>query len=134
MIYTMNGMSTPLWLQADEPGIFAGRSAHYSGDGFADMWFRVRAVPQAEFAAWAASVKAAGGDTLDAGRYLELAKQDSPVAPKAWPNVDADLFDRIVAQTIPPAPGPPADRGGAGTQPAPTSTAKPRPPFEHQRH
>src|SRR6202140_1847643 len=34
MIYTMNGMADDLYLQADHPGVFAGRSAHFSGDGF----------------------------------------------------------------------------------------------------
>ncbi|MDB5732189.1 MAG: ubiquinol oxidase, subunit ii, partial [Variovorax sp.] len=41
MIYTMNGMSTELWLHADEPGTYIGRSAHFSGDGFSDMQFEV---------------------------------------------------------------------------------------------
>ncbi|HEV7577533.1 MAG TPA: ubiquinol oxidase subunit II, partial [Caldimonas sp.] len=34
MIYTMNGMETELYLHADEPGTYAGRSAQFSGDGF----------------------------------------------------------------------------------------------------
>jgi Cytochrome C oxidase subunit II, periplasmic domain len=34
MIYTMNGMTTQLNLQADSPGTFRGLSSHYSGDGF----------------------------------------------------------------------------------------------------
>jgi cytochrome o ubiquinol oxidase subunit 2 len=134
MLYTMNGMSNTLWLQADKPGTFRGQSGHYSGDGFSDMVFRVRALPRDEFRSWASAVKSGGGVTLDEGRYLALAKQSSPVPPGSWPDVDADLYDRIVSQAIPPAPGPPADRGGAGTQPAPTSTSKPRAPFEHQRH
>ena len=46
MIYTMNGMTTQLNLRADKPGEFmvACRS-HYSGDGFSDMHFQMRAVP-----------------------------------------------------------------------------------------
>ena len=44
MIYTMNGMRTQMNLQADEPGTFHGLSAHFSGDGFSDMHFAVRAV------------------------------------------------------------------------------------------
>ena len=45
MIYTMNGMATQLNLNADEPGAFLGVSSHFSGDGFADMQFEVRALP-----------------------------------------------------------------------------------------
>jgi cytochrome o ubiquinol oxidase subunit 2 len=52
MIYTMNGMRTRLNLQADTPGTFRGLASHYSGDGFSDMHFAVRAVPPAEFADW----------------------------------------------------------------------------------
>ena len=45
MIDTMNGMVTQLHLQADQPGEFYGQSAQFSGDGFSDMNFTVRAVP-----------------------------------------------------------------------------------------
>jgi cytochrome o ubiquinol oxidase subunit 2 len=41
MIYTMNGMTTRLNLQADKPGTFRGLSSHFSGDGFANMYFEV---------------------------------------------------------------------------------------------
>ena len=40
MIYTMNGMTTQLNLQADAPGTFHGLSSHYSGDGFSGHAFR----------------------------------------------------------------------------------------------
>jgi hypothetical protein len=38
-IYSMYGMTTELYLQADHPGIYPGLSAHFSGDGFSDMAF-----------------------------------------------------------------------------------------------
>src|SRR6201987_2213475 len=44
-IYTMAGMATRLELQADNPVIYRGLSAQYSGDGFADMRFTVDALP-----------------------------------------------------------------------------------------
>ena len=53
MIYTMNGMTTQLNLQADKPGTFRGLSAHFSGDGFSDMHFDVHVVPPEQFAKWA---------------------------------------------------------------------------------
>ena len=40
MIYTMNGMTTQLYLQADAPGTFLGLSSHFSGDGFSGHAFR----------------------------------------------------------------------------------------------
>ncbi len=74
MIYTMNGMTTQLNLQADAPGTFRGLSSHYSGDGFSDMHFDVRAVPAEQFAAWIEATRNTG-PTLDAASYAALAKQ-----------------------------------------------------------
>ena len=61
MVYTMNGMATVLNLLAAEPGRYEGLSAHYSGEGFADMRFDTLAVSPAKFAEWAAQVKALDG-------------------------------------------------------------------------
>lgn len=52
-IYAMDGMTTTLNLIADEEGDFTGRSANYSGVGFADMKFTVHALSQTAFEAWA---------------------------------------------------------------------------------
>ena len=59
-IYAMNGMATQLNLQADEPGVFPGLAAHFSGDGFSDMNFEMQAVSPAEFAAWTTATSASG--------------------------------------------------------------------------
>src|SRR6185295_276821 len=74
MIYTMNGMRTRLNLQADEPGTFQGLSAHFSGDGFSDMHFAVRAVAASEFDTWTTATRGTGA-TLDAAAYKKLAEQ-----------------------------------------------------------
>ena len=76
MIYTMNGMRTQLNLQADEPGTFHGLSAHFSGDGFSDMHFAVRAVRGDEFAAWVEATRGVG-PTLDGAAYTALARQST---------------------------------------------------------
>ena len=41
MIYTMPRMTTRLNLQADRQGVYDGLSAHFSGDGFPGMQFKV---------------------------------------------------------------------------------------------
>ena len=46
-------MTTRLNLQADRPGVYDGLSAHFSGDGFPGMEFKVHSVPPYQFAAWA---------------------------------------------------------------------------------
>jgi cytochrome o ubiquinol oxidase subunit II len=105
MIYTMNGMTTQLNLRADAPGTFNGLSAHYSGDGFSDMHFDVRAVPAEAFARWVEQTRSTGS-ILDPGRYADLAKQSTNVSPVSFREVDPDLFKKIVHQQLPPGPGP----------------------------
>jgi cytochrome o ubiquinol oxidase subunit 2 len=71
MIYTMNGMTTQLNLQADSPGTFRGFSSHYSGDGFSDMHFDVLALPAERFAAWIEATRSTGPTPT----YAALARQ-----------------------------------------------------------
>src|SRR5579872_1798913 len=116
MIYTMNGMTTHLNLEADESGVFPGRAAHFSGDGFPDMQFDVQAVSPVEFSGWARHAGVAA-EVLDANSYQDLAKQSANVPPKIYRLGDQDLFDEIVTQKIPPAPGPQSGRPNASVSP-----------------
>ncbi len=104
MIYTMNGMADNLWLVADTPGTFYGRSTMISGDGFPDMQFTVTAIPPERFAAWAASSHV--GAPLDAGAYRALSRQGTMPRPVSYGSVAPGLFADIVAQRLPPGPGP----------------------------
>ena len=112
MIYTMNGMSTELWLHADAPGTFHGLSGHFSGDGFSDMHFQVKALPAPEFAAWVAATR---GSTarLDGASYAALARQSIADKPSTFGAAEPGLFQKIVAQALPPGPGPGTERNGA---------------------
>lgn len=105
MIYTMNHMANELYLQADKPGIFYGLATHFSGDGFSDMNFKMRAVPQDQFAAWVNTTQQAG-DTLDDPAYRALSKQSIEPKPFTYRDVSPGLFARVVDQTLPPGPGP----------------------------
>ena len=109
MIYTMNGMADDLYLQADHPGVFAGRSAHFSGDGFSDMHFDVHAVTPAAFAAWADQTRRAGPVLGDAA-YAALAEQSANVRPFTYRDVSPDLFEHVVQQHLAPGPGPEPDQ------------------------
>jgi cytochrome o ubiquinol oxidase subunit 2 len=120
MIYTMNGMATQLNLMADHPGNFDGRSAHYNGDGFSGMHFKLRAVTPEQFASWAATA-ASGTTVLDAVTYQQLARQSIDNKPVVYSRAAPGLFDDIVRQKLPPAPGPP---------PGPRTP----PPAEDNRH
>ena len=109
MIYTMNGMTTQLNLQADAPGTFHGLSSHFSGDGFPGMYFDVHAVPAEQFAAWIETTRASG-PTLDAASYADLSKQSLNVNPFTYRAAAPDLFQQIATQMLPPGPGPQTGR------------------------
>jgi cytochrome o ubiquinol oxidase subunit 2 len=116
MIATMNGMVTQLHLAADKPGEFYGQSAQFSGDGFSDMNFILRAVPQDAFAQWIATARQSGS-ALDRTSYLALCQQSSSVRPFTYRTVDASLFNAVVNQQLPPCPGPSIERAGATVRP-----------------
>jgi cytochrome o ubiquinol oxidase subunit II len=116
MIATMNGMVTQLYLEADQAGDYYGESTQFSGDGFSDMHFILRAVPQDGFAGWVASVREAG-PTLDEASYIALCKQSLNVGPFTYRAIDPNLFQAVVTQQLPSGPGPQAGRGGSAIHP-----------------
>jgi cytochrome o ubiquinol oxidase subunit II len=104
-IYSMYGMTTQLYLQADHPGIYPGLAAHFNGDGFSDMAFDVHAVTAQEFSAWTTAA-GASGPTLDQAAYRSLLKQSQQVRPYTYRAVEPGLFDAIMMQKLPPGAGP----------------------------
>ena len=94
-IYTMAGMTTRLNLMASRPGTFAGFSAQFSGDGFSDMRFEVRAVPASEYQAWLLSTRSRF-EILDEARYARLASPSRADMPTAFGHVTPGLFESIV--------------------------------------
>jgi cytochrome o ubiquinol oxidase subunit 2 len=115
MIYTMNGMTTRLNLQADRPGTFPGLSAQFSGDGFADMHFDVHVVPSEQFSKWAEDASNAG-KPLDEQSYQQIAKPSMKNEPAIYRLADRELFRSIATQKIPPSPGAQAGVKGASPQ------------------
>ncbi|MBO0735558.1 MAG: ubiquinol oxidase subunit II [Alphaproteobacteria bacterium] len=113
-VYTMGGMTTQLNLLADEPGEFPGFSANFSGDGFSDMRFVVKAVPAGDFQAWVTQAHSAGA-ALDDAAYAALARPSRAVPPSTFRTVQPKLFERIVEQT---ASGPQKSAGAAWRPPA----------------
>ena len=116
MIYTMNGMVTPLNLRADQLGDYDGEASHFSGDGFPDMRFTASAVSPAAFDAWVAGVRDRG-PLLNAATYEGLARQSAHVAPFTYGAVQPGLFDDIALQRLPPGPGPVVGAGGPTVRP-----------------
>jgi cytochrome o ubiquinol oxidase subunit 2 len=100
-IYTMAGMTTQLVLQADVPGVYIGRSAQFSGDGFSDMQFNVRAVSKEEFDRWVTSAKEQS-HPLDVDGYTSLVKPSHADSTRTFSSVNPGLFDYAVMATTMP--------------------------------
>jgi cytochrome o ubiquinol oxidase subunit 2 len=105
MIYTMNAVQTQLNLQADQPGDFLGESAMFSGDGFSDMRFVVRATSADGFESWVGSVRHQGA-RLDETRYRQLLAPATLRDPVLFGTAAPGLFHAVLTQQLPPAPGP----------------------------
>jgi len=97
-IYTMAGMTSQVNLQADAPGLYRGLSAQFSGAGFADMAFEVRAMSPQAYNRWVAESQAAGAP-LDRHGYRDLATPSRNTSPAVYKLADATLFEAIVDGT-----------------------------------
>jgi cytochrome o ubiquinol oxidase subunit II len=115
-IYTMAGMTSQVNLQADAPGKYLGLSVQFSGEGFADMQFDVTVVAAEAYATWLNNTKATG-PTLDRAAYAALAEPSKAVPTGTYRAFEPGLFDSIVNQTAPSAPG---ASGGPGGQDQPS--------------
>lgn len=51
-VYAMSGMSTKLHVMADKVGTYNGATANISGEGYADMRFKVHAMTESNFQSW----------------------------------------------------------------------------------
>ncbi len=102
-IYTMAGMTSQLYLEADKPGTFRGQSSNFSGAGFSGMHFNVRAMSADGYAQWLADAKASSV-ALDRNAYAELVKPSESVPPIVYRSVEPGLFESIVNGTAPQPP------------------------------
>ncbi|KEA64646.1 Cytochrome O ubiquinol oxidase subunit II [Marinobacterium lacunae] len=97
-IYSMAGMETKLHLIADEPGVYDGFSANYSGGGFTGMSFKARATAsEADFDTWVEQVRA-GDKTLDQQSYKVLAQRSENHPIEHYAHVSEGLFDTVLKQ------------------------------------
>jgi cytochrome o ubiquinol oxidase subunit II len=93
-IYTMPGMTTQLNLQADKPGIYTGLSAQFSGPGFSDMRFTLRAESGEEFARWVAQVRAGSG-VLNGPILAQLIRPTRVGGELSYASVQEDPFEVV---------------------------------------
>ncbi|PVX60020.1 cytochrome bo3 quinol oxidase subunit 2 [Paraburkholderia unamae] len=96
-VYAMPAMQTKLHLIANEPGVYTGRSAAFSGPGFSDMHFDTLATSRADFDAWIAQAKASP-TMLSRAAYERLAQPGEKTPVTLYSNVAPGLFDGIVGK------------------------------------
>jgi cytochrome o ubiquinol oxidase subunit 2 len=106
-IYTMSGMTSQLNLLADHTGVYAGLSAQFSGDGFSDMRFEVRAIAPEAFERWVTETQASRAP-LDQAAYTHL-QATGTAQPTAFSRVRPGLFEAIVNQTEADSDSPKSD-------------------------
>lgn len=98
-IYAMAGMTTRLHLIADQPGIYDGMSANYSGRGFSGMKFKAVAGSSQEFEVWVEEVRRSNR-RLDSATYAELAAPSENHPAETFATVDPGLFDSLIAKYL----------------------------------
>jgi cytochrome o ubiquinol oxidase subunit 2 len=93
-IYCMPGMTTQLYLQADEAATYQGLSAQFSGPGFSDMRFTLVATSQREFQQWIDATRAQGGE-LDGATFATLARPTHAAESMSFAQVDPAVFQVV---------------------------------------
>lgn len=94
-VYSMSGMSTKLHFMADSTGTFNGSSTNISGDGYADMNFKVYSLNEPDFVNWTRKA-AKSSNMLTAASYEKLAKDSVKNPETTYMLMASTLYDDIV--------------------------------------
>ncbi len=100
-IYAMTGMRTKLNLIANEAGDYHGFSANYSGEGFTNMKFIVRASSKKAFDQWLAKERHSP-NKLTAAVYQKLTQPSENDAIKYYSFVKPHLFEEVITSYMKP--------------------------------
>lgn len=103
-IYAMAGMRTRLHLIADAAGVYDGLSGNYSGPGFAEMTFKVKAESSTEFAQWVTTVKRSP-TTLTHGLFNDLLKPSINLPVQYFSSVEPNIFNDELMKFMMPMNG-----------------------------
>jgi cytochrome o ubiquinol oxidase subunit 2 len=104
-IYAMPGMETTLHAVINQPGVYEGFSANYSGAGFSGMRFKFRGMSDGDFEQWVKQAKdngAKGNPALVLTReaYLQLEQPSENVAVRHYAGVAPGLYDAILNRCV----------------------------------
>lgn len=100
-IYAMPGMETKLHAVINQPGVYKGISANYSGAGFSGMHFKFHGMSQADFERWVQNNRTQG-QALTREAYLQLARPSEREPVRRYASVAPGLYDAILNQCVVP--------------------------------
>lgn len=101
-VYAMSGMSTQLHISADKAGTYNGSSANISGEGFADMHFKVNAMSNEDFANWA--IKSVDSkNVLSSDTYKTVSAPSKNDGEITYSLMDSGLYNEIIMKYMAPA-------------------------------
>lgn len=102
-VYAMSGMSTQLHVMASDTGTFVGSSANISGDGFADMHFKVNSMNENDYKAWAKdSFNSTKTTLLTDDSYMKLAMPSHDSSEQTFLLMDYSLYNEIIMKYMSP--------------------------------
>lgn len=102
-IYAMAGMQTKLYLIANEEGHYQGVSANFSGEGFSEMQFNVRASSQKQFEQWIKTAKQSP-EKLTMAAYNKLIEPSKKLPVKLYSFANQNIFETVVMKSMMPMP------------------------------
>jgi len=97
----MAGMKTQLNFMAEVAGDYQGVSANFTGEGFSDMKFMVRAGSRAEFSQWVKRVQRSS-EELTLHKYKQLVQPSIYKASKTFSPTEDALFEAVVMKAMMP--------------------------------
>jgi len=113
-VYAMSGMTTQLHIMADTNGSYNGSSANISGEGFADMHFKVNSMDQADFTKWAKDQFDSNSiPLLTATAYDKLAQPSRNMPETTYMLMDNNLYNEIINKYMSPGASTTASEPGA---------------------
>lgn len=94
-VRVLPGTESQLDAVINSPGVYVGRSGHYSGVGFAGMQFRLLGLDDKEYDAWVEKARRSGNGPLTRANYLKLARPSVHENVREYASVDPGLYQRI---------------------------------------
>ncbi|RXZ37069.1 ubiquinol oxidase subunit II [Oxalobacteraceae bacterium CAVE-383] len=106
-IYAMPGMQTTMHAVINQPGVYEGFSANYSGAGFSGMHFKFHGMSDGDFEKWvqqakagASADKADAAGTLTRAAYLQLEQPSENNPVRHYAAVAPGLYDAILNRCV----------------------------------